>query len=305
MATQKNTDNRPSVAMIGFGEAGAAFAEGWKQNSPIKAVYDLLLASGETCSSMQNKIEAAHLHPASSPLDAVVEKDVVFSFVTADQALAATNSVLSALQPNALYFDCNSCAPDTKRKSAELVESVGARYVDVAVMAPVHPALNKTKVHISGPHTDAAATAMRALDMDVTVLEGDVGTASATKMVRSIMMKGLEALMLECVLAGRKAGVDELVLESLEKTYPGFGWKARSNYNLERVMVHGKRRAAEMREVALTVEQLGLSNVMSHATVDWQDKIGELGLDPNYDLDKDDYQQRADIILQAICDKKI
>jgi hypothetical protein len=44
---------------------------------------------------------------------------------------------------------------------------------------------------------------------------------------------------------------------------------------------------------------------MSHATVDWQDKIGELGLDPNYDLDKDDYQQRADIILQAICDKKI
>ena len=77
-------------------------------------------------------------------------------------------------------------------------------------------------------------------------------------MIRSMMMKGLEALVCECVFAGRKAGVIETVLDSLDDTYPGFDWKKRAAYMLERVMTHGVRRAAEMREVALTVDLLGL-----------------------------------------------
>ena len=304
MSKVQSINNRPSVAMIGFGEAGSAFAEGWGQRSPIAAVYDKQLDASDAGLAMQNKIDAANLSSSPNASEAVQNKDVVFSFVTADQALAATQSAVKTLKPNALYFDCNSCAPDTKRQSAQLVEAAGARYVDVAIMAPVHPALHKTKVHISGPHTEAAEAVMKALDMKVTILEGDVGTASATKMVRSIMMKGLEALMLECVLAGREAGVDELVLDSLEQTYPDFGWKERAHYNLERVMVHGKRRAAEMREVATTVEQLGLPNVMSTATVNWQDRIGNLELDPNYELANEDYQTRADIILNALKPQK-
>ena len=97
-------------------------------------------------------------------------------------------------------------------------------------------------------------------------------------MIRSIMMKGLEALVCECVLAGRKAGVIETVLDSLDDTYPGFDWRKRSAYMLERVMTHGVRRAAEMREVALTVDLLGLKGEMSRASVGWEQTIGELGL---------------------------
>ena len=118
-------------------------------------------------------------------------------------------------------------------------------------------------------------------------------------MIRSVMMKGLEALVCECVLAGRKAGVVETVLDSLDETYPGFDWKKRSAYMLERVMTHGLRRSAEMREVALTVDLLGLEGEMSRASVGWEQAIGELGLRANGD-EAEDYRVFADRILAAL-----
>jgi hypothetical protein len=117
-------------------------------------------------------------------------------------------------------------------------------------------------------------------------------------MIRSIMMKGLEALVCECVLAGRKAGVIETVLDSLDDTYPGFNWGKRSAYMLERVMTHGVRRAAEMREVALTVDLLGLNGAMSRASVGWEQTIGELDLRSTA-AEAADYRILADAILVA------
>ncbi len=149
---------------------------------------------------------------------------------------------------------------------------------------------------ISGPRAEAAVPVLRALDMSPAVQSGPVGSSSAIKMVRSVMMKGLEALVCECVLAGRKAGVDELVLASLDDTYPGFDWKKRSAYMLERAMTHGVRRAAEMREVALTVELLGFGGAMSRATAEWEQKIGDLRLNAR-EGDVSDYRSLADMIL--------
>jgi hypothetical protein len=135
--------------------------------------------------------------------------------------------------------------------------------------------------------------------MSATIHGGPVGAASAVKMIRSVMMKGLEALVCECVLAGRKAGVIETVLDSLDDTYPGFDWKKRSAYMLERVMTHGVRRAAEMREVALTVDLLGLKGEMSRASVIWEQAIGELGLRANV-AEAVDYRVLADQILATL-----
>ena len=166
-------------------------------------------------------------------------------------------------------------------------------------MAPVHPRLHRTPLLISGPHATDAAAALAALGMAAAIHEGPVGSASAVKMIRSIMVKGLEALVCECVLAGRKAGVDEVVLASLEETFPGFDWRKRSAYMLERVMRHGLRRAAEMREVALTVDLAGLDGAMSRAAVGWQQRLGELRLSAG-DGDRADYRRLADMILARL-----
>ena len=290
-----------SIAFIGFGEAARAFLEGWRAQpgfSARVAAYDIKTDSPDSDVRAAKRADyaRANVMGASSAPEAVAGADVVFSVVTADQAHEAAMAALPGLANGALFLDCDSCAPQTKERTAKEVDAAGARYVDVAVMAPVHPRLHRTPLLISGMHAKDAAGALAALDMSATIYDGPVGSSSAIKMIRSIMMKGLEALVCECVLAGRKAGVIETVLDSLDDTYPGFDWKKRSAYMLERVMTHGVRRAAEMREVTLTVDLLGLDGAMSRASVGWQQAIGDLGLRSSPD-EAADYRVLADRIL--------
>jgi 3-hydroxyisobutyrate dehydrogenase-like beta-hydroxyacid dehydrogenase len=304
----ESTISSGSIALLGFGEAAHAFLDGWRTNPGFKAsisAYDIKTDSphAEVRRAKLADYAAANIVGASNAPEAVAGAEAVFSVVTADQAHEAALAALPGLAKGALFFDCNSCAPQTKVRTAADVEAAGARYVDVAVMAPVHPRLHRTPLLISGAHVEAAASALGALDMSARTFEGPVGSASAVKMIRSIMMKGLEALICECVLAGRKAGVIETVLASLDDTYPGFDWKKRSAYMLERVMTHGQRRAAEMREVALTVDLFGLKGEMSRASVGWQQTVGELGLRAS--ASEADYLVRADAILAALDAKTV
>ena len=287
------------IALIGFGEAGSAFAGGWL-DGPLAgtdappAAYDIKTDDPATAPGKRRDYEVAGIRGSVSAAEALDGAVLVFSLVTADASLAVAEDAATKLAPGALYFDCNSVAPSTKRKAAEAIDAVDARYVDTAVMAPVHPKRHKTPILLSGDHAEAGAEALRALDMDVGIVRGPVGAASSIKMVRSIMIKGLEALTAECLLAGRKAGVEEAVLDTLEKSFPDFGWRSRVGYNLERMLTHGGRRAAEMEEVAKTVADLGLEPRMSGATVGWQRQLGALGL-----AAADSYSETADRILEA------
>ena len=300
MSEKQDTQVIKQLALIGFGEAAKAFSSGWQSEElgiDVHA-YDIKVQSTE--SEVARRMREDYSNTGVTGFDelaaAVKNCGAVFSLVTADQALIAAQSVAECIEQDTFYFDCNSCAPDTKRQSARIINNAGGHYVDVAIIAPVHPRLHKTPTLVSGPFAEQALELFSALKMSATLVAGDIGTASSIKMVRSIMMKGLEALMAECVLAGRRAGIEEAVLQSLEKTYPGFGWEERAAYMLERMMVHGKRRAAEMREVALTVEQLDLSADMVSSTIEWQQKIGDLELDAG----DDNYQSRADAILEEL-----
>jgi 3-hydroxyisobutyrate dehydrogenase-like beta-hydroxyacid dehydrogenase len=289
------------IAFLGFGEAAQAFLQGWRSYGNLSArigAYDIKTDSDDASIAEGKRADYAswRVEGARSAVEAVEAADAVFSVVTADQAHEAAVAALPGLKSGAFFFDCDSCAPQTKTRTAAEVEAVGARYVDVAVMAPVHPRLHHTPLLIGGPHAAAAAEVLRTLDMKLEIHDGPVGAASAIKMIRSVMMKGLEALVCECVLAGELAGVTDKVLDSLDDTYPGFDWRKRSAYMMERVMTHGVRRAAEMREVALTVDLLGLNGAMSRASVEWQQQIGEMKLKAK-EIGETDYHALAQAIL--------
>jgi len=293
------------IALIGFGEAGQAFCQGWVQKWQGSEAFEISAYDIKT-SSPDQKVSAAKWQDYKSAgiigcatMDqALSGTDAVLSLVTADQANTAAENAAGHMAGGAFFFDGNSCAPDTKKRSAAAINIAGGRYVDMAIIAPVHPALHRVPVLLSGEFVEAAQNIVTQLDLDAKTIEGPVGTASSIKMTRSVMMKGLEALMLECVLSARKAGVDDIVLDSLEATYPGFGWKDRAAYMFERVMTHGLRRAAEMREVAITVDDLGLAGTMAHATVDWHQRIGDLKLDTTGFEDLN-YQELADLLLNT------
>lgn len=297
------TATRPTrIALLGFGEAARAFLAGWRREPGFAAdvvAFDVKTLDPATRAAKLADYAADGVTGVETAVELVAGADLVFSLVTADRAREAALSVAAGLAPGALVFDGNSCAPQTKAGSAATIDAAGGRYVDMAVMAPVHPRLHRTPLLICGPHAAPAAEALNALSMSVEIRPGPVGSASAVKMVRSVMMKGLEALVCECVLAGRLAGVDDVVLESLDDTYPGFDWKKRAAYMLERVMTHGIRRSAEMAEVAKTVDLLGLDGAMSRAAVGWQARVGGLRLDARAG-DLDDHRSLADMILARL-----
>lgn len=285
------------IAVIGFGEAARAFVAGWQTVSagPYRA-FDIQLDAPETRPVMSRTMQEAGVTLAASPQEALAGAEAVFSLVTPDQAVAASRAGAPWLRQGALWLDCNSCAPNAKREAAAFVTANGGRYVDIAVMAAVRREGHRVPLLLSGSAAAEAADRLRRLGMRPRVISGEVGLASMVKMLRSVMIKGFEALTAECLLAARKAGVETAVLESLQASDPGFDWTLRSAYNLERMAVHGVRRAAEMREVARTVRDLGLSDRMATATADWQHEIGSRLVD----LAGEALDQRADAILAAL-----
>lgn len=288
---------RGSIALMGFGEAGRAFSGGWTlpEGGTIRA-FDIKSLSAATTDEMAARYKTAAVSGQPSAAEAVTGAEIVVSLVTADQALVAAESAAPHLAPGALYFDGNSCAPQTKCAAAERVEAAGAHYIDMAIMAPVKPKKHETPVLLAGPLAEEAAERIEALGMKPRVAGDRVGQASSIKMMRSVMIKGIEALMAESLLSARRAGVEDAVLASLEASDPEFPWRKRAIYNLERMMVHGNRRAAEMEEVAKTVASFGLPNRMASAIAAWEADIGALGLDGG----TDDLEDRADRILDAL-----
>ena len=268
-----------TTGLIGFGEAGRTFAQAGQWAARCR-VYDIKTDRADTRAVMLAEYDAAGMDGRDTLAEVVADADLLLSLVTADRGLAVAQAAAADLSPGALYCDMNSAAPQTKRAAARSIEAAGGHYVDVAVMAPVDPAQMAVPLLLSGALAKAAADRLAALGFTNIRVVGDaVGRASSIKMIRSVMVKGLEALTAECVLAAEAAGVREEVLASLDASEKLKPWPARADYNLDRMMVHGLRRAAEMEEVVKTLDGLGAGSAMTRGTVERQRAIGALGLD--------------------------
>jgi 3-hydroxyisobutyrate dehydrogenase-like beta-hydroxyacid dehydrogenase len=267
------------VTFVGFGEAASAFAGGWSASGRAVCAYDRKTDAPATRAAKQVDFDTHGVlgHPTMAA--AVAGAALILCLVTADQATAAAQEAALSVSPGAMWFDMNSVAPDTKRAVARVIEGVGGRYVDVAVLSPVHPKQRAAPLLVSGPHAEEGAVRLHELGFsNVTLINGAVGAAAAVKMIRSVIVKGMEALSAECAIAAHQAGVVDAVIASLNASDPGADWAARFDYNLDRMMVHGQRRAAEMEESRATLEALSVGSAMTRATVELQRGIGALGL---------------------------
>jgi 3-hydroxyisobutyrate dehydrogenase-like beta-hydroxyacid dehydrogenase len=271
--TLKNT---PRISFIGFGEAGQAIASGLREGGIEQiAAWDILFPESSGA-KLKDAAGKAGVRVAKSAADAVAETDVVIAAVTAASSLEAARSVEPHLKNNPYYLDINSVSPGRKQDTEKLLGSK-ARYVDVAVIAPIHPLRHKTPLLTAGPHADAVGPLLDELEMKFSIVPGGTGKAAAIKMIRSVMIKGLEALTLECFLAASRADLLEEVTKSLKNNYPTLDWTQIADYNIERMASHGERRAAEMEESAVTLRELGLEPLMVDGTVKRQREMGAIG----------------------------
>lgn len=284
------------LAFIGFGEAGQAFAKGLQLQPDVAAAYDIKFDLGAAGDMVREACEDHRVEISSSAEAALIEADIVFCLVPTDQAVVAAEAGARHLKAGTIWLDGSSSSPGRKRQAAGLIEAHNGFYVDMAIMSPVHPQLHRAPVLLAGQQAPAALPRLEALGMNAGVAGTRVGEASAIKMVRSVLIKGIEAITAECMLAARRAGVEEAVLASLKRSDPNTDWAARASYNVERMTTHGVRRAAELREVVATLDELGLPSRMAAATAQWEDQLGALGLV----IDNEDLFERLDLVLSHL-----
>ena len=267
-----------NIAFIGFGEGAQAFAGDGAV--PARA-YDIKTSAPATRGAKLADYSRLCIDGKDSAAAALRNADTVLSLVTADQALPAARIDARLLSAGALWLDMNSVAPDTKRAAAAEIHAAGGLYVDVAVLAPVHPQGLAVPLLVSGPHAEAGIAALTDIGFtNVRLVPGAIGMASSIKMIRSVIVKGLEALTAEWILAAEAAGIRDEAVAALNASWPEINWAEKTDYNLDRMIVHGTRRAAEMEEVVKMLDALGTGSAMTRGTVLRQRAIGELGMKP-------------------------
>jgi len=259
------------IALVGFGEVGQTLATDLVQREVrTPTAWDLLFRDPDSIPS--RALRAGSVRAASGAAEAVADADVVISAVTAAQCVAAARDASEALAPGTFFVDLNSVAPRTKSEAAAIVNARGARYVESAVMSPIGPRRIASPMLLGGPHAAAFMEIARTLGFAGARVHSDViGQASAAKMCRSVVVKGIEALITESMLTARHYGVEPAVLESLRDLFPGADWSTLARYMISRSLKHGRRRAEEMREVARTVADAGIEPDMSVAAARRQD----------------------------------
>ncbi len=261
-----------TIAVIGFGEAGGILGAELAKPGLTVRTYDILLDAPAARDAMQRKAAAAGVAAAASLAAAVGGADLVISAVTAASAV----DVAAAYAPHAargqVFLDLNSISPEAKRANARAVEAGGADYVEAAVMAAVPPNRLRVPMLLGGVRAKDVSAALNAMGFATEPVADRIGVASAIKMCRSVMIKGLEALTVECLMGARRYGAEQEVLASLAGTFPGMGWdKDLPNYLISRVAEHGRRRAAEMREAAATLADGGIAPRMAAPTAELHD----------------------------------
>jgi 3-hydroxyisobutyrate dehydrogenase-like beta-hydroxyacid dehydrogenase len=267
------------IGFVGFGEAAFHISKGLRQAGVASIVaFDIRVTD-----QVRQRAREAETHLIGTNQELAESCDVMLSAVTADQALNAARQNAPYLSAHHIYADLNSVSPGVKQSVARVIEgtgaeAAGARFAEIAMMAPVPPYGHKVPMLAGGAGAPEFIDRLAPFGISAEIVSREVGTASATKMFRSIMVKGMEALITECVLGATPYHADERVFASLAETFPGIDWKKLADYMLGRVVLHGERRAREMEEVAATLRETGVEPIMADAIVRRMDWSVEAGL---------------------------
>jgi len=265
-----------TVSLIGYGEVGRILAEDLRAQGVTVCAYDRKLQAGEAQALPLREHASRHgIALAHSHADAARGAELIVSAVTASQAVSVAQACEAGIERGAFFLDFNSASPGAKIRAARVVNDAGGRYVEGAVMTTVPPYRIKVPLLLGGPDARALEPLLQALGFAPQVASEKLGVASATKMCRSVMIKGLEALVIESYSTARAYGVEAHVLPTLAETFPSIDWEAQGAYFFSRVVQHGQRRAEEMRESARTVQEAGFASTMASAIADKQQWVAD------------------------------
>jgi 3-hydroxyisobutyrate dehydrogenase-like beta-hydroxyacid dehydrogenase len=289
------------LGLIGYGEVGKTMAGGLIGQPGLKtsSAWDIRFLQPDVQAQELAHTAAAGVLAQPSMQALCEHSNLIMAAVTASNALSVAEQAAPFIRSGTYYLDLNSASPETKQQCAALIDAAGGRYVEAGVMTSVPPYGIRVPMLLGGVHAAALSQILCGWGMDAKPVSEKLGVASAIKMSRSVMIKGLEALVIESYTTARAYGVEDQVLPTLQETFPGMDWAAQGAYFFSRVVQHGKRRAEEMREAARTVEDAGFQPWMASATADKQQWVADLAAAGVFrDLPRDaPWQAYADRLL--------
>jgi 3-hydroxyisobutyrate dehydrogenase-like beta-hydroxyacid dehydrogenase len=265
-----------NIGLVGYGEVGRILAEDLRKQDVKVAAYDVKLRSDQAGGALRDHASAHGVALRTSHADLATQADFIISAVTASQAVPVAQACAPAVKKGAWFLDFNSASPGAKRRAAALIDGGGGRYVEGAVMTSIPPYRIKVPLLLGGAGADKLAPLLVELGFDAKVASQQLGVASAVKMCRSVMIKGMEAMVIEAFTTARAYGVEDAVLASLKETFPGLDWEKQGAYFFQRVIEHGRRRSEEVREVAETVREIGLTPWSAQGTAERQAWVADL-----------------------------
>ena len=274
-ASNPNSSNQWHVGLIGYGEVGRILAEDLRKDGVRVSAYDIKL-SDDRGYQLREHADSIGVTLAGSHAELASQADFIVSAVTASQDVAVAQACAGAIKKGAWFLDFNSASPGAKQRAAALIDGAGGRYVEGAVMTSVPPYRIKVPLLLGGAGARELAPLLNDLGFAAKPASDKLGVASATKMCRSIMIKGMEAMVIEAFTTARAYGVEDAVLASLKETFPGIDWEKQGTYFFQRVIEHGRRRAEEVREVAETVRDAGLTPWSAEGTAERQAWVADL-----------------------------
>lgn len=267
--------NQWHVGLVGYGEVGRILAEDLRKDGVRVSAYDVKFGD-ERAAPLRDHAKGIGVALASSHADLAARADLIVSAVTASQAVPVAQACMAGLKQGAWFLDFNSASPGAKQRAAALIDGAGGRYVEGAVMTSVPPYRIKVPLLLGGPGARELSPLLVELGFNAKVASDRLGIASAVKMCRSIMIKGMEAMVIESFTTARAYGVEDAVLASLRETFPGIDWEKQGAYFFQRVIEHGRRRSEEVREVAETVREIGLTPWSAQGTAERQAWVADL-----------------------------
>ncbi|WFU44489.1 DUF1932 domain-containing protein [Bradyrhizobium sp. CB82] len=266
---------RWQIGLVGYGEVGKILAEDLRQQDIKVAAFDLKLGNGQGV-ALRDHTTKHGVKLAASHADLTARCDLIVSAVTASQAVSVAQACAAAINQRRWFLDFNSASPGAKQRAAKLIDDAGGRYVEGAVMTSVPPFRIKVPLLLGGPGARELEPLLNSIGFAAKIASDKLGVSSAVKMCRSIMIKGLEAMVIESFTTARAYGVEDAVLASLAETFPGIAWEKQGAYFFQRVIEHGRRRAEEVREVAETVREAGLTPWSAQGTAERQAWVADL-----------------------------
>lgn len=266
------------VGLVGYGEVGRILAEDLRARGVVVSAFDLKLAT-DAAPALREHAAVHGVTFADSHAALAASADLIVSAVTASQTVAVAEACAPTIGQGAFFLDFNSASPGAKQRAAALIDTAGGRYVEGAVMTSLPPYRIKVPLLLGGAAAAELSPLINALGFASTVASERLGVASATKMCRSVMIKGLEAMVIESFTTARHYGVEDAVIASLHETFPGIDWERQAAYFFQRAIEHGRRRSEEVREVAVTVHDAGLTPWSASGTAERQGWIADLADD--------------------------